>query len=970
MIKKSIKAIFVIAMTFSLLLASGLSTGLVYASPNPEDYYDSLYSTGVDNSGKQLPTGVADPHWDLVGLYSTASDVYTCQRFQNNWRGQGGISQAYRANSNGVAFRVSATTVVEKRYASNTSIKGAGEWVRKNNLSGTMEDDGGNIGYSPWGVTSNRARWISLNKYAKHYNSPDCIDASWHDTQRFGKNVDDVYVFETSFNLNAPVDDIDYNSVKLSLGTTMYVDNVIAVQINGEMQYPPSSLTEGDKAGFLPLYMSNRSPDTASIWVEPGFSAGTPAVTNKNPPTTHFKKGKNTIRVYVRTDYTHMGIMITELALTFDFNAKISVQTDMSYNGGAWTKSDKTTARPGRTLQWRHQAWQLGLGEVITPINFYANRTVNGGQTMQKKITTWKKGTGVTNGWKTLMTEGSGVNNQKYTIKDADVGKNICGYMWADRTSNLDSRDLYAEDVCAYVPYHYPSCDPSKTNCDTNPQKDCHWSGTCQDKAISSNNNGVKPQVRVISDGTAMLGDTVKFGYNISNYGSFTRTKSMKYKAYTFVVKGGNKLSSDVMKGPKSYISNVNICRSSTSAQDARGISAGQVRSGTPCVTALSGEATVKAGGAWDSGEKSVYLDPAKYSGLEAGDQICTYLTVDNWNVINDESAPSVAASNVACVKVGKRPSVQVTGSDSYADGGFMGSYYSDTELNRRRGSFSQYGLLTNDAVVSNFGSGNRTNVANNNGSCKLTFANTSTISGSIDANCKRNLGNAGITINDGEISTPPTWMSSITLNNGEPISIEDIADLCRNNGKTKQCLVKYGGSSDLEITGGVLPDGMNITLFTSGRANVDITDNITVNENKRFSSAVEIPSFNLLVNKGSINVAARVSLLTGNYIVKGTSGTFNTCAESDENDLGIAGKCNNKLKVNGAVISEKPPVLRRTFGSGNLVGSNQYDQRYASTSAEWFNYTPNTWLTPHVNVDDTVKGYETEDIVTMPPRM
>ena len=256
------------------------------------------------------------------------------------------------------------------------------------------------------------------------------------------------------------------------------------------------------------------------------------------------------------------------------------------------------------------------------------------------------------------------------------------------------------------------------------------------------------------------------------------------------------------------------------------------------------------------------------------------------------------------------------------------------------------------------------------NGSCKLTFANTGTIGGSIDTNCKRNLGNAGIVINDGEVNTPPTWMSSITLNAGGQVSIEDIAGLCRNNGKTKQCLVKYSSSSDLEITGGVLPDGMNITLFASGRANVNITGNITVDENKKFGSTVEIPSFNLLVNKGSINVDARVSLLTGNYIVKGTSGAFNTCAESDENDLGIAGKCNNKLKVNGAIISEKPPILRRTFGSGNLVGDNQYDQRFASTSAEWFNYTPNTWLTPHVNVDDTVRGYETEDIVTMSPRM
>ena len=121
------------------------------------------------------------------------------------------------------------------------------------------------------------------------------------------------------------------------------------------------------------------------------------------------------------------------------------------------------------------------------------------------------------------------------------------------------------------------------------------------------------------------------------------------------------------------------------------------------------------------------------------------------------------------------------------------------------------------------------------------------------------------------------------------------------------------------------------------------------------------------MVAKGDIIVGENVEFLTGNYIVK--NGKFITCPGSSNADLGISGKCVNKLKINGAVVSQGSPILRRTFGSGNLEGNDQYNSNYTSTSSEWFNYTPNTWLTPFVNTGSSVNGYETVDVSTLPSR-
>ena len=60
---------------------------------------------------------------------------------------------------------------------------------------------------------------------------------------------------------------------------------------------------------------------------------------------------------------------------------------------------------------------------------------------------------------------------------------------------------------------------------------------------------------------------------------------------------------------------------------------------------------------------------------------------------------------------------------------------------------------------------------------------------------------------------------------------------------------------------------------------------------------------------------------------------------------------------------------MHRTFGSGNNAGSNQYDNSMITSSAEWFNYTPNTWLTPFSNSGVDIRGYSTADVTGLPAR-
>ena len=101
-----------------------------------------------------------------------------------------------------------------------------------------------------------------------------------------------------------------------------------------------------------------------------------------------------------------------------------------------------------------------------------------------------------------------------------------------------------------------------------------------------------------------MMGDTVSFRYNITNNSSFTKTKNMNYKAYIFVVKGGENIAN--ADGVRSYNGSVSVCNYNM-PQSGRSISSSQIRSGVPCLTPLSGSTVVQAGGSW-SGVQSLQL--------------------------------------------------------------------------------------------------------------------------------------------------------------------------------------------------------------------------------------------------------------------------------------------------------------------------------------------------------------------------
>ena len=80
--------------------------------------------------------------------------------------------------------------------------------------------------------------------------------------------------------------------------------------------------------------------------------------------------------------------------------------------------------------------------------------------------------------------------------------------------------------------------------------------------------------------------------------------------------------------------------------------------------------------------------------------------------------------------------------------------------------------------------------------------------------------------------------------------------------------------------------------------------------------------------------------------------------------------KCQSKLKVNGAVVSEKSPFFLRTFGAGNRPEDDQWKTDKISSTAEWINYTPNLWLTAsNGSSSSSLDNLKTTQVINLPVR-
>lgn len=615
-------------------------------------------------------------------------------------------------------------------------------------------------------------------------------------------------------------------------------------------------------------------------------------------------------------------------------------QSQVSLDNKNWKtgRSALTNVRPNSRLYWKHTvrnttAWDM-KDDVSIKVNEARYNSSDDIQLSSRNISSTK---GKGRAGVTFFNETNSIN-----ATQNEVGMRICqDVSWTAIAYNNVGVQT-SDAACAYIPYHYPGY--QSTNEPSNQFSDCTQTGTCPN---ATPKGGIQLSTSVANDKTIIVpGESVKFIYTLSNSGP-TKSKALTYKAYTFILKGGTGLPSNAnhMSTYPAGWQNVD-CNSNNVNSGNRGTCLGGKEGSDLVIDPLTPKSITS-----DS-----YTIANEWLG-NPGDQICSYIAANNnWSVYDDTSANSYAISNVTCVKIGKKPQVQINGSDSYARGGFVGSSYADIAINTNRGSYSQYGLLTgSNGSIANFGTAGYTNISNTNKTkaCKLAYANTA---GPTNTNCSL-LGKAGI---NRTISIPAK------INAGNVVSTElNVGDV--GAGGSNMGDAYYRANGDLEIHG-TLKEGNRITVYVDG--DVTITDNIdTVNgETGRYDTLAQIPSLTIVAS-GDIRVNGNVTLINANLVAAG--GSLDTCYNATNEDLGLVGKCSNKLKINGAVISKNSPKLLRTFGSGNFSDyTDQWDANTTSSTSEWFNYTPNSWLVPNVgSMNSAITGYNTASISGLPAR-
>ena len=530
-----------------------------------------------------------------------------------------------------------------------------------------------------------------------------------------------------------------------------------------------------------------------------------------------------------------------------------------------------------------------------------------------------------------------------YHVTQNDVSNYVCGRVaWLPHTPD-DGGWGHSTAACAYIPYHYPGCPEGDPSCTPN---NCTMRGDCPGGTPVK--RGVKPSVSA-QPATVEAGGTATFTYNLNNAGP-TKSKDLHYQAYTFILRSGVGLPGN---SPRTVVYPMSW---GAIGCGGRHVGWGDYRDGK-CAGGISGNTVVYPGKDVSMTRQYRVADLGAERWLaQPGDKICSYLALDQrWNVYNDVDSRTFVASNIACVTITKKPSLQLIGSDSYAQYGFTGSDVMENMVSGtdKRGSYSQYGLLTGDTKVTNFGSAGYTiaSQANYKFACKLSYANTDKAQG--DCNDLKWLKPAGLL-------KKPLSMPSLT--NAKPLPGGSNVNLGGLSGS-------YYRNGNLTISDSILKPGQHITIFVDG--DVTISGHINTDWSAKYSKLSDIPSFTIKAE--NIKVEPWVPLITGTYVA---TGHFESCKDAKNNgdDLGMLpppkSKCQHKLRVNGAIVSEKSPIFRRTFGAGNLPYDSQWDPSNISSTAEWINYTPNLWLTTsNGSSGNQLEGLTTTQVTNLPVR-
>lgn len=633
--------------------------------------------------------------------------------------------------------------------------------------------------------------------------------------------------------------------------------------------------------------------------------------------------------------YNSSGYIVPE-EMKMDFTNLREGWIDPRPLGQSW---NQTEPKPEEGSNWFRPADRGG------PLNGSDHRQIMWGcYNWGGKCTDYRKGFDPSN-----LNEGVSISEQeavarhyRYEVKSGDAGQTLC--QWLRMSWNYNGwKQRLTPKACVYIPYHYPGCPEGDPSCTPN---NCTMRGDCPGGTPVK--RGVKPSVSA-QPATVEAGGTATFTYNLNNAGP-TKSKDLHYQAYTFILRSGAGLpdnSPRTVAYPMSW---------GAVGCGGRHVGWGSYRDGK-CAGGVSGNTVVYPGEDVKMTRQYRVADLGAERWLaQPGDKICSYLALDQrWNVYNDVDSRTFVASNIACVTITKKPSLQLIGSDSYAKDGFTGSDVRENIVpgTDKRGSYSQYGLLTGDTDgVTNFGSAGYTTAsqANHRLACKLSYANT----GNVKDDCKDLNGLKPANLFKNPLSTPSSTNAQ-QLPGGSSVNLSILSGS-----------YKTTSSGSLNISGS-LGKGQHITIFAE-YADVTITGDIDAYAGP-YHNLSDIPSFTIKAK--NIKVDPGVRLITGTYVARGK---FESCkgAQNKTDDLGMkpTSRCQNKLKINGAIVSEGSPAFLRTFGAGNMSDDNQWISNNISSTAEWINYTPNLWLTTsNGSSGNKLEGLTTTQVTNLPVR-
>lgn len=520
----------------------------------------------------------------------------------------------------------------------------------------------------------------------------------------------------------------------------------------------------------------------------------------------------------------------------------------------------------------------------------------------------------------------------RYVVKPGDAGQTLCQWLRMSWEYNGWKQRLTPK-ACVYIPYHYPPP---------------------PDDGPKDKSSGVVPTAwEKNGKSKVQAGDDVQFSYSLTNTSGPTVSRQIEYRSYTFILRRGAKLPKNSGQKPYHYDKKWKWGGGKGVGCGGRDIAPGAQ---SRCEQGVGGTSEkIYPGQTWPVPVEPKYNVSDKWL-AQPGDKICSYIAIDdNWSVKNDQSADTFRASNIACVVVTKSPNLNLSGSDSYANKGFQGASVSENKVpgTDKRGSYSQYGLLTDKVGVTNFGSAGYTTArqANYKFACKLSYANTD----NAQVNCNDLNGLKPANLFKNPLSTPsPTNAKQLPGGSSVNLSI-----LPSGSYKTTS-------SGSLNISG-YLGTDKHITIFAE-QADVTITGDIDADAGP-YHKLSDIPSFTIKAR--NIKVEPQVKRIAGTYVA---AGKFESCknAQNKSADLGMRpdSRCQNKLKVNGAIVSVDSPAFLRTFGAGNMSDDNQWISNNISSTAEWINYTPNLWLTTsNGSSGNQLEGLTTTQVTNLPVR-